>query len=268
MAEADSSNNITRKYIYGKGLLAVATSSERYCYHFNATGSTIALTTRPGRWLTVMPTNPSAPSSASRRRSFSPSSTLGNTASWPSRAAFTTCGQGITIRVSGDSVSEDPLGFGGGDVNLYAYVVSGNPVNWIDPDGLASSGNILGKIWNLPNTVVGIIWGGIGVPFGAKVTIGNNAIQFENHPFMPEGGAITFGNAISYGKQACPTEPLPNGTFGKHEQQHTYQGELLGPLYLPSNILGLSAGEMLNGDTHGEQIGMKVVRSLFPPRPW
>ena len=44
MAEADASNDIIRKYIYGKELLAVVTSSNRYCYHFNATGSTIALT--------------------------------------------------------------------------------------------------------------------------------------------------------------------------------------------------------------------------------
>jgi YD repeat-containing protein len=43
IAEADS-NGITRKYIYGKALLAVATSAGRYCYHFNGTGSTIALT--------------------------------------------------------------------------------------------------------------------------------------------------------------------------------------------------------------------------------
>ena len=161
----------------------------------------------------------------------------------------------------GRFISEDPLGFGGGMliflrmckmIRLTSLIQMAWPHLEIFGENLESS-----------NTVVGIIWGGIGVPFGAKVTIGNNAIQFENHPFMPEGGAITFGNAISYGKQACPTEPLPNGTFGKHEQQHTYQGELLGPLYLPSNILGLSAGEMLNGDTHGEQIGMKVVRSLF-----
>ena len=48
MAEADSLNNITRKYVYGKGLLAVATSSGRYCYHFNGTGSTVAMTDMSG----------------------------------------------------------------------------------------------------------------------------------------------------------------------------------------------------------------------------
>ena len=35
----------------------------------------------------------------------------------------------------GRFISEDPLGFGGGDVNLFTYVM-GNPVNFIDPLGL------------------------------------------------------------------------------------------------------------------------------------
>ena len=35
---------------------------------------------------------------------------------------------------TGRFISEDPIGFAGGDVNLYAYV-GNNPVNFIDPDG-------------------------------------------------------------------------------------------------------------------------------------
>ena len=45
----------------------------------------------------------------------------------------------------GRFISEDPIGFDGGDVNLYAYVLN-NPVNEIDPNGLSGRSVILGTI--------------------------------------------------------------------------------------------------------------------------
>ena len=42
----------------------------------------------------------------------------------------------------GRFIGKDPIGFAGGDVNLYAYVGNG-PVNWIDPIGLAKYTAIL-----------------------------------------------------------------------------------------------------------------------------
>jgi RHS repeat-associated protein len=37
--------------------------------------------------------------------------------------------------VTGRWTTKDPIGFAGGDTNLYAYV-GGDPVNWVDPEGL------------------------------------------------------------------------------------------------------------------------------------
>jgi len=45
LAETDAANNITRYYIHGAGLLAmVSPAGQVYCYHYNATGGTVALT--------------------------------------------------------------------------------------------------------------------------------------------------------------------------------------------------------------------------------
>ncbi len=38
--------------------------------------------------------------------------------------------------MEGRFISKDPIGFAGGDVNLYNYV-GGNPINYVDPSGLA-----------------------------------------------------------------------------------------------------------------------------------
>jgi len=114
------------------------------------------------------------------------------------------------------------------------------------PPGRSLLGSLVGKMWNGINTVIGLAWGGLGTLFGARVSFGHNAMQFERHPFMFSDGAITIGNTISYGTDRSPDDA------GAHEEQHTYQGELLGPLYLPSNILGGLAAELKEGCWHGD----------------
>jgi RHS repeat-associated protein len=159
MAEADS-NGMTRKYIYGKGLLAVATSGGQYCYHFNGTGSTIALTDMNQAVVNSYAYEPFGQILVQQETITQPFKCVGQygvmaepNGLYYMRARYYDPGVGRFI-------SEDPLGFGGGDVNLFGYVRN-NPVNWIDPFGLDAtnwSNNTGGRrIWNGPTNGN---WGG------------------------------------------------------------------------------------------------------------
>jgi len=130
--------------------------------------------------------------------------------------------------------------------------------------------DIAGKMWNAPNTAIGAAYGALGMVVSEvahtlkpslprpKVFWRDNAVQFTNNLF---GGpsAITLGNTTTWRDDPYgPPNPrwfesdgsprLENGhTIPQHETQHTYQGEQLGPFYLPSNLLG-----GLNALVHGE----------------
>lgn len=107
--------------------------------------------------------------------------------------------------------------------------------------------DIAGKLWNLPNTFFGIAYGGIGYLYGRYawtrrscshqpcVVLAHNAIEFINipRPFMLKHGALTLGNTIIYGSHAY--------SHARHEMVHTYQGQFLGPAYIPLHLLGMSA---------------------------
>ncbi|HKU54105.1 MAG TPA: hypothetical protein VJP60_01980 [Rhizomicrobium sp.] len=157
----------------------------------------------------------------------------------------------------------------------------------IDPDvqdGLTTShnshamqGNVAGKIWNLPNSLIGLGYGTLGYLAGwpshwlgwqeaPGITTGNNAVQFTDNPF---GGvsAITLGNVqVMNGK---PTDlGGDDNLVGQHEEPHTYQGEQLGPLYLPSNIWGGLTGLLIDGSWHGPHNWNEVGPQQHPPVPW
>ncbi len=134
MAKLDP-NGATSKYIYGKGLLAAVTTSGRYCYHFNGTGSTVALTDQTQAVVNSYAYDPFG-------------EIVGRQETFPQPFKFV--GQyGVIAEPNGlyymraryydpsvgRFISEDPLGLGGGDVNLFAYVRN-NPVLMIDPGGL------------------------------------------------------------------------------------------------------------------------------------
>jgi hypothetical protein len=112
-------------------------------------------------------------------------------------------------------------------------------------------GDVIGKIWALPNTVLGLAIGISSLPFGGQF-IGwhDNAFQFVNLPFG-KGGALTLGNVELY-RDALPGTYTSryNDPYGPlivqfrwHEMAHTFQNQLLGVFFLPVYLLngGISA---------------------------
>lgn len=110
--------------------------------------------------------------------------------------------------------------------------------------------DITGKVWNAPNSLFGLLYGTSAYLYGKSavtygfcsdhpcVSIGNNAIEFTNipHPFMLSHGAVTLGNVIIYGPNAY--------SHARHETVHTYQGQFLGPAYIPLNLICMAASAL------------------------
>lgn len=147
--------------------------------------------------------------------------------------------------------------------------------------------DVLGKAWNFPNTALGLATGAAGYVAGQvnrlrpgnqrdpRVRLGHNAVEFINNPASPLGG-LTLGNVTIYGDD--PYDRADKGwsyyhqTHGHpvqhHEEQHTYQGQQLGPFYLPSNLGGGALGLFRDGVWGGASNWNERGPSMNPPRPW
>jgi RHS repeat-associated protein len=278
LVKTNPDGSVTR-YIHGLGLLyeeitptgsgAVTTSF----YHYNWQGSTVALSDAIGNVTARMSYSPYGERTVESGTVTTPFCFNGRFGVMTETGGLLCMQARFYSPIFRRFLSEDPAGFSGG-INLYAYT-GGDPINLMDPFGLGaiqaithgfetvvSAGlDLVGKVWSSPNTMFGLAWGATGVLLGADITFGNNAIQFENHPLM-FFGAITIGNTIHYPEGFGPD------IIGYHEKEHTYQAQLLGPFYLISNAFGLTAGLLLNGDTHGPANWNEIGPQSDPPRPW
>ncbi len=113
----------------------------------------------------------------------------------------------------------------------------------------------LGVIWTLPNTLLGVLVGAIGLMGGARMAVTRDvhALTFAEWPWG-RGGALTLGNCVLHtgpsldracGLYApvagCAADLVPR--LGDHERAHVLQYMVLGPLFLPVYLVcgGVSA---------------------------
>ena len=107
----------------------------------------------------------------------------------------------------------------------------------------------LGIAWAVPNSLVGLIAGIAGIPFGAHLHLRKRdlAVVFHRWPWGP-GGAITFGNVILHTGDTLDSDCVtyahraghlrqPTIRLADHERAHVFQYMALGPLFLPLYLL-------------------------------
>ena len=114
---------------------------------------------------------------------------------------------------SGRWTAKDPIWFGGGDVNLFGYVLD-NPVNSKDVFGLADGG---------VDIVINDTGGRFGPPYGGTLTVTN-----------PDGGTVTV-NASSWPNPTNPSPGIAPGTYPA--------------TYSPTGHQGITNGVRLNNGT-------------------
>ena len=135
LAEADSNNVITRYYIHGAGLLAAVTpTDDLYCYHYDAIGSTVAITDGTESVVNSYDYTPFGIIVNESETFSQPFKYVGSLGVMAEDNGFYYMRARYYDPVIGRFISEDPLGFDGGDVNLYVYGAN-NPVLYSDPTG-------------------------------------------------------------------------------------------------------------------------------------
>jgi RHS repeat-associated protein len=135
LAETDASGNVKAYYVYGLGLLYRITPDEqRATYHFNHRGDTIALS-NDRQNLTDLYTYDEFGNLLDRRGSTpNPFTFVGRHGVMQETPSFYFMRARYYDAEAGRFLSEDPLGFEGGDWNLYSYTAS-NPIGYIDSQG-------------------------------------------------------------------------------------------------------------------------------------
>ncbi len=153
LAEADGENRITRYYIYGRGLTAMTTPDERtYCYHYNAVGSTIALTDDAGNIVNSYAYDSFGKITDRQEQVGQPFTFVGQYGVMTEPNGFYYMRARYYDPQVGRFISEDPIGLDGGDVNLYAYA-GNNPIMGVDPWGLCTERD--GLIYDSSGRLVG-----------------------------------------------------------------------------------------------------------------
>jgi RHS repeat-associated protein len=135
LAETNEGGTITAYYVYGLGLISKITpTGQTYYYHYDGLGSTIAITNTAGTIVNKYAYD-------TYGKVLSQTEAIPNPFKYVGKFGVMDDGNGLLYMRAryydtavGRFISKDPIGFAGGDLNLYAYV-GNNPIRYMDPKG-------------------------------------------------------------------------------------------------------------------------------------
>lgn len=148
LAEYDGSGNLVANYVYGLGLVYKVDAADKpYYYHYNFTGSTVAMTDTSGNVVNKYAYAPFGRVAGSVE-------SVPNLFRYAGKSGVVDDKNGLYYMRAryydpevGRFITKDPIGFDGG-VNLYGYVEN-NPTNYIDPQGLSMSDSFGKLVWKV-----------------------------------------------------------------------------------------------------------------------
>jgi RHS repeat-associated protein len=184
LAEADGNNVIQKYYLHGPGVLAMVTASDSklYTYHFDGTGHTVAVTDLQENVVNKYAYTPFGAVANQQETITQPFKYVGEYGVMTEPNGLVYMRARYYDSSVGRFIEEDPIAFGGGNVNLMAYA-GNNPVMQIDPNGqwllgagIGAVGGFFGGLTsgiingNAKTGIIGGIVGGITGAIAGTVT--------------------------------------------------------------------------------------------------
>jgi RHS repeat-associated protein len=196
----------------------VTPSDQVYCYDFNAIGSTIAMTDSSQNMVNKYAYDPFGNVANQVEAVTQPFKFVGQFGVITEPNGFYYMRARYYDPSVGRFISEDPIGFGGGDVNLTAYV-GNNPVLLVDPDGewgQIIAGAIYGGISGFTaGAMKGNVWAGIfgGVAGGVAGGIVGSVMPAGSGYVGSIIGGATAGGVASAISGTSITEGIATGAI-------------------------------------------------------
>ena len=213
LATYDKDDNLTSRYMYSSDRVPDTMTQNKQTYHllYNHQGSLRAVVDRDGTivkeiqydsfGIITQDTNPAL------HVSFGFTGGL-----YDSDTKLTRFGYRDYDTQTGKWTAKDPIGFGGGDFNLYGYVL-GDPVNFVDPSGLYSLNALLHDFSNYSAGFGDAITFGLTKEF--RKTYGYNHVVNSHSPIYQTGSYTTLllgGARLAYAGAAKGISILPGVT--------------------------------------------------------